>query len=192
MYIPYWDYFLSLEKDLVRCTDFVEFENSNFSTYSINFAKIIMATSAEIDTICKELCFLICNNRKARNIKKYAEIITQKYPKIVEMDVSLQSYKITRRPFENWTKDNSPNWWIKYNKIKHDRTASYREASLINAIDSMAALLIIILYYNFSVNKKEIEIDAFSAPRLFDINDNSGSEVSNGGIFWEYKIRTET
>jgi hypothetical protein len=78
--LPYWNYFKSIEADLEACSRYVEFTAANFHTYSVEFARIIMAAGSEIDTVAKELCRQIDPTRKPKNINEYQPIITGKYP----------------------------------------------------------------------------------------------------------------
>jgi len=46
MSYKYWDYYMSLENDLIATRRFVEFSDKNMSTNSIEFARIILASCA--------------------------------------------------------------------------------------------------------------------------------------------------
>ncbi len=71
----YWDYYLSLENDLLKTKRFVDFsQESNLKVNSIEFARIILSSCAEIDMVCKELCKKL-NKPKCNNIKNYRETI---------------------------------------------------------------------------------------------------------------------
>lgn len=51
-----WCYFRIIESDLQNTSRFVEVCENNLKTYSSEFAKIIMITCSEIDSLCKMLC----------------------------------------------------------------------------------------------------------------------------------------
>lgn len=187
MPLDYWEYFLSIEQDLEKCSRFVEFSTSNYKTYSIEFARIIMAASAEIDTVAKELCKLVSPHDKAENIRNYASVILAKYPKLTEVEVSLHRYNLKVQPWRGWSNNNnsSPTWWQGYNKIKHERTAHFDRANLENAIHSVSGLLLLILYYFKERNNgKNEEISAFHCPKLFDIVDSRSKDQSRFNSFW--------
>jgi hypothetical protein len=60
----------------------------------------------------------------------------------------------TFRPWNDWGSIDSPTWWKSYNKVKHYRHTCFAEANLKNALDAMAALMIIIMYlYRAVVDK---------------------------------------
>ena len=52
----HWDYFLSLEEDLLRSVRFVEPVEDNFGTYSTEFAGVILGAASEVDVVLKLLC----------------------------------------------------------------------------------------------------------------------------------------
>jgi hypothetical protein len=188
--LDYWEYFLSIEQDLEKCSRFVEFSTSNYQTNSIEFARIIMAAAAEVDTVAKELCNLISPQSQTRNIVEYAGVILGKYPKIINVEVSIHRYKLKVQPWNGWSTSSSPKWWQGYNKIKHERTTHFDRANLENAIHSVSALLLLILYYfkerNNGGNEK---ISSFHGPKLFDIVDCSPSdEYQDAEILWDYYL----
>jgi hypothetical protein len=188
MPLQYWDYFLSIESDLERCSRYVDFSQNNFNTYSVEFARIIMAAAAEFDTVAKELCKQINSASTASNICQYADHILQKYPNLVTIEIVLHRYGISVKPWEYWSKTNSPMWWKAYNDIKHNRTIHFAKATLENSINAVAGLLAGILYFYYAKNaENQEEISAFDSPRLFDIvNTRFDDGFSGGGVFWGY------
>ena len=184
---PYWDYFLSIEADLEQCGRFVEFSEDNFSTYSIQFARIIMAGSSEFDNVVKALCKTISPDRSPNNMTKYRPIIYSKYPKFFDCEVSFYRYKLPFKPWRNWTTENTPDWWSKgYNKIKHNRDTYFKQANLKNAILSTAGLFLGILYYYDSYYGKIPDIDISQESRLFDISNYDSTNY--GSISWSCTV----
>ena len=45
-----WDYYLVLERELVNSFNYVELSNDNFSTYSVEFAKMLLSICSEFDS----------------------------------------------------------------------------------------------------------------------------------------------
>ena len=64
----HWNYLIAIEKDLENLSRFVEFHDDNFKCYSIEISRILMASAAEIDVICKQICVELNNTSKADNI----------------------------------------------------------------------------------------------------------------------------
>lgn len=61
----YWQHFLALEADFAGTSRFVEFAQQNFATFSIEYAKLLLAIGSEVDVLCKIVCERI-DSSKAR------------------------------------------------------------------------------------------------------------------------------
>ncbi len=172
----YWEYFLSLEDDLERCTKYVDFAAKNYKTFSNEFAKIIMSASAEFENVAKDLCGLIdpsCNPNKI-NIESIYKTIGKEYPKMFTIRVLVTRYKLTLRPFNKWTATKRPEWWSDgYNQIKHDRTNNFEKANLEYALLSTSGLFVVILYFHQKMSGG-IHVDINRAPSLFDLENKTG------------------
>jgi hypothetical protein len=187
MSLPHWEYFLSIESDLKYCSRFVEFCPENYDTYSIEFARIIMASCSEFDTVIKLVCNSIDASQKAENMPAYYPILISKYHNFMSFEVSMPRYKLNLAPWKEWTKDQSPDWWSKgYNKIKHKRDQYFNEANLKNALYSVSGLLCGILYYYKEVSGDLAKIHFYEAPRLFATD--RYSVYVNGEILWKLPI----
>jgi hypothetical protein len=166
--LNHWRFFLSLEKDLLLLQNYVEFTPENFSTYSFEISKLLQLSCSEIDCVSRLLCNLLDpksgysnKSEKKGNIARYKIIIMKEFPKIVDTVVYLDTnpdHFFT--PWRDWKKADSPDWWNGYNAVKHYRHSSFSEANLKNAITSMAALMVLIMY----LYRKVTDIP-FSNPR---------------------------
>ena len=87
MSLPHWEYFLAIESDLENCSRFVEFCPDNYNAYSLEFARIIMASGSELDTVIKLLCKSIDPRRKPNKILKYYPILNSKYPNFTLFEI---------------------------------------------------------------------------------------------------------
>jgi len=184
MSLPHWEYFLAIENDLERCSRYVEFHEDNYRTYSLEFARIIMASASEVDTVMKLICSSIDSSKNPNNIVQYFPIVMTKYPKLTQYTIELPRFMLCFRPWENWAPNQSPEWWSAYNKIKHERDKNFSKANLINAILSVCGLLSGILCY-YTECFDAVEIDAFHAPRLLSPKARNQTYVS-GAINWEF------
>jgi hypothetical protein len=146
----YWEYFLAIEDDLVKTSRYVEFNQDNYNTYSIEFARIILASSSEVDVIAKLLYPPIYKDGKEinRTICHHKKGITPRFPRFTTMEINVPKYGLTLQPWQDWLTNKSPFWWKSYNNVKHHRDQSYKEATLKNALYSVAGLLCIVLYYH--------------------------------------------
>ena len=148
MSLPHWEYFLAIESDLEKCSRYVEFCQDNDSTYSLEFARIIMASCSETDTIIKLLCKAIDPGKRPDNILEYFPVLSSKYPKFTTFEIFIPRFKIRLHPWKDWTETKSPDWWSKaYNKIKHERDKFFKEANLTNTLNAVSGLFCVILYY---------------------------------------------
>jgi len=142
----HWDYFLALEEDLARLARYIHFSNENLKTYSIEFARLLMASTQEVDALFRQIC--ANNGSKAEKESEYRAFFSKgDYVKMREIEVSVRSYGLTFTPFKHWI-SNAPTWWTANNKIKHERHAHFQEASLENVLNAMSALLIANIYFS--------------------------------------------
>lgn len=110
MAYKFWEYFLVIERDLTNTTRFVEPNLDNFGTYSVEFARILLAASSEVDVLCKRLCSLVAASSSAENINDYCRIITNRYPKFTTIEVLIPRYELLRSPWEDWKAYKNPKW----------------------------------------------------------------------------------
>jgi hypothetical protein len=144
----HWNYFLALENDVVRLARFIEFREDNFSTYSIEIARLIMAAAAEVDVVAKWVCKKLAPDSRPRNINGYASVILQAAdPKLPALTILIPRYGLTLKPWISWTPEKPPLWWTAYNKVKHHRDTGFKEANLRNALNAVSALFSLTIYH---------------------------------------------
>lgn len=78
---PHWQYFVAIESDLEKAGRYVDIAQANFSTYSIEFARILLSASAEVDVVSKLVCEEINPNRSYKNMDDYRECMLSRYPR---------------------------------------------------------------------------------------------------------------
>ena len=71
--LQHWNYFLTLEDDIGRLSRYLELTQANFSSYSLELARILFAAASEVDVVSKLLCKKIDADSSANNITKYRE-----------------------------------------------------------------------------------------------------------------------
>ena len=139
-----WQYFLTLESDLddtFRYIDPVGQEN----VHSFEFAKILILACTEVESVFKALCCEITAQNSADTIRKYREIILDRFPKITEAKVKIKRLGRAVCPFEGWEKE-SPKWWRAYQGVKHNRGEHFSNATYQNATVALAGLYVLIFY----------------------------------------------
>jgi hypothetical protein len=144
----HWNYFLSVEADLERLSRFIEFDRRNYPCFSVENARILIAASAEVDVVCKQLCRKLNPGSSATRIGMYRQEIVPALPVLPRFEVLAPRYGLQLKPWSNWSRpDRVPFWWTAYNKIKHHRDTNYHCASLKNVLNAVAALFVVCLYF---------------------------------------------
>ncbi len=171
----HWNYFLAIERDLERLSRFVEFDERNFLCFSIEISRILLASGAEVDVACKQICKKLNQNSSASSINSYRNEIGTAYPTIPKFEVVLPRYGLKLTPWSSWNDPNGvPIWWTAYNKIKHHRDAEYHQANLKNALNAVGGLFIMVLF----LYKEKAKLGELAPPpRLLHV-----SEARDGGF----------
>lgn len=143
----HWNYFLALEKDMEAASRYVEFNEANFSVYSIELAHLLFTAASEVDVVAKLLCGEINAAASPSNINEYKGILLPAIPDLPEAEVFVPRYGLSFKPWSNWAGQRSPLWWRSYNNVKHERDAHFSEATLKNSLNALGALLILIYHY---------------------------------------------
>lgn len=143
----HWNYFLAIERDVDHLSRYVEFDEKNFACFSIEIARILLASAAEVDVVSKQICGTLDPRSKAETIVAYRNEIVKAYPDIPDFEILLPRFGLTLKPWDEWRKpDGVPLWWTAYNKIKHQRDSQYARANLKNALNSVAGLFVMALH----------------------------------------------
>lgn len=183
----HWNYFLSIEEDLYKLSRYVDFSKQNDSTFSLEIARILMASSAEVDIVLKQLCLAINDSSTANNINHYFEQITSNISNFKTFKVLIPSQGLELTPWVTWGSNKPPIWWTANNKVKHHRHEHFAKASLKNCLNSVAGLYISILHLYFD-QAKNGELVHF--PKLFNVaNDHyGGTKMGRYGNSIVYKL----
>ena len=154
----HWNYLLAIEDDLERLSRFIEFDERNFDCFSLEMSRILLASCAEIDVVCKQICKQINLNSSANDINCYRDEIKATYHAIPDFIVLLPRYGLKLTPWNAWNDPKGiPVWWTAYNKIKHKRDTEYHQANLSNTLNAVAGLLVMVLYlYKEKAGKSEL------------------------------------
>jgi len=165
----HWNYFLTLDADTANLSRYIDFVDDNFDAYSVEMARILLSASSEVDVVAKLLCKKINSKSEAGNIDDYRTEITGAIPRFCGMEVIIPRYALTRHPWDNWTKNTNPDWWSAYNAVKHERNANFKLASLKNTLNSVGALLVMLLHY---YDDQARDGDLLPSPSLYSLGDN--------------------
>jgi hypothetical protein len=144
---PHWRFAIALDEDLERLSRYIEFSEANLGCYSLELTRILMMASSEVDVIAKQLCEGIEPGCNARNIVDYRRIICSRHSRLTESKVHAFNESLELHPWIQWRREDSPLWWRSNNNVKHHRHTHYNEANLKNALNSVAALFILAIYF---------------------------------------------
>jgi hypothetical protein len=148
----HWNYFIALERDMESVSRYIEFAKGNFRIYSIELAHLLFAAASEVDVIAKLLCKILAPAKRRRNINDYRIILKAGVPNLHASKVFVPRYGLSLIPWDNWSANLNPVWWTSYNQVKHERDIYFQKATLHNALNSLAALLILTYhFYSYSL-----------------------------------------
>lgn len=156
----FWGQYLILEREFIDSLDYIEFDTSNFATYSNKYAKLLLQIGSEVDNTLRD----ICNLQGRTNIAQYATYMLNKYPQITNQGVKVINRNISLVPFAGWNilqPAQSLSFWDSYNSVKHDRIQNFNKASLEAVSNGLAALFIIEMYQLYELY--QAEPDTFSS-----------------------------
>jgi hypothetical protein len=174
----HWNYLLAIDRDLDEISRYVEFDEKNFDCFSIEIARVLLSSAAEVDAVCKGICKGINPKSKANSIHKYRMEILPLFPSIPQFQIVLPRFGLTLTPWDEWKQpEGVPFWWTAYNKIKHQRDSEYYRATLKNALNCAAALFVMVLYL---YKDKAAEGELCPAPQILKVEDSHLSGVTIG------------
>lgn len=202
----YWNYYLILEKDFLTTERYLAIDTLNFKAYSNEYIKIFQTVCSEIDVIAKSYCDAL--GTKAKNINDYFKCITIKNSDFTNRTIILSGKSIDLQPWIDWSCTNtvqsdgtskasfsSPDWWTKYNKVKHSRTTKnqatglpyYKLANQENVLSSLAALFQLEMYYYKYLHEhtasKEPDVP-YPSSEIFSIKDWGSNSIIIGSNLW--------
>lgn len=163
----YWKYYLLLEQDFLNMERYLAIDTLNFSAFSNEYIKQYQAICSEIDVIAKSFCHELDRYFRGSSINTYCKCITDNKPDFSCREIKLDDRDIKLIPWQGWAystrveigksiiEATNPDWWQKYNKIKHSRTTInnetglpyYKLANQKNVLYSLAALFQLEMYY---------------------------------------------
>jgi hypothetical protein len=149
-----WYFFLALEADLDATARYVEPAEANDSTYSVEFARILMSASAEVEVVASALVRQVDSLPQRPTIDDLRAAFQKNYPKLPGMEVLVPRASRRLVPWAAWSGQANPDWWSAYHRVKHDRHVAFARATLKNAVNAVAALLCLQLYVHRDVYQR--------------------------------------
>jgi hypothetical protein len=153
-----WYFFLALETDLDATARYVEPAEANDGTYSIEFARILMAAAAEVEVVACALAREVSMLPSQPTINDLRVVFHKHYPKLPQMEISVPRAPRKLRPWSAWSGEGNPDWWSAHNRVKHDRHIAFEKATLAHALNAVAGLLCLQLYVHHELyNRGSLE-----------------------------------
>lgn len=151
--LNYWSYAEMLNEELGNTKRFVEPTKDNYNTYSMEYTKIILSACSEIEVVCRLICEIIDDSKdytsKNNSIKMHglSKTLFGRFPNIYKAKQNIPFQHEAVCPFKEWKNSlQRLSWWDAYNNIKHARYNCFSQSTLINALNSVAALIILNSY----------------------------------------------
>ena len=160
----YWNYYLQLESDFFSYSPYCEIDTANDNAFSIKYLQLLLSVCGEIDSICKTFCKTQDDhfNSEKAGMSDYIPVLLQSYPTFAGETVQVLEHRYREiRPWKSITKGYIPNWWSRYNAVKHhrDEKENYKYANQKNTIEALSALYVLIEYWaaqNFVPCKEKV------------------------------------
>lgn len=173
----YFRYYILLENKFISTLNYVELNEENFSTYSVEYAHQFLAIGSELDTFFKIYCGF--NSEERKNIIDYTRHIMNAYPEIASQKIEVINSNIEIIPYADWSQWNPPytvsnllDWWEAYNLVKHNRQDNISKASMKNVLNALAALYLIEMkYLQVITNGTQEPDEPESRSNLFKLKD---------------------
>lgn len=177
--LHHWNYFLALVEDLQNISRYVEPNEQNYDTYSLELARVLLASSSEADVLLKSICSRESPEEHAESINSYMPLIRSAYPYFPTIGVNIPKWGLELHPWVNWENDSVPDWWTATNKVKHHRGEEFSRANLKHTLNSVGALYLLNLFHYLDFSRSG---DLLPIQNLFRIEDKYFGGTTHSGI----------
>ena len=166
--------YLSIEKTLQDIFDYIEPADRNKDVFSHELYALLLRACTEVEANFKSILvangvsgsdhFNMGNYKKIEESSKLSKYEVT-FPFWRKLDGSMSSLEMI--PFESFQLGNSPEWYVSYNNVKHNRDSKFENASLKNCMNAVAAILVL-LYSQFGASCLAIRVGSlgFGGPAL--------------------------
>lgn len=201
----YWSYYLRLEARFLETLNYVEFDESNFKTYSFEYLHLLLSVCSEIDVVGKMMALEKNPELKENsNICEWWKEIQDNFPvdgKRLNKQEATFLDKAKLNPWKGFEVDEkpcsgkkTPDWWRAHNDVKHKRTkmidtagkANYTEANLTNVANAFAGLYVLEHSFMKSIGSED-ELKLVKISDLFEKEEKTICGVTRGTIKMDNK-----
>jgi hypothetical protein len=145
--ITHINFLHAIDEDLYNLNRYIDFDERNCRTFSVETVRVLLSACAEIDSIMRQIVQHIEPTKIAKNMDDYFDPIITAFPDILQAQVVSLRFKITLQPWENWAKGSATPWWAAHNRVKHRRHEHFEDGNLQNALFAVAALEVVIMCF---------------------------------------------
>jgi hypothetical protein len=132
--------------DLFKAFEYVEAHSDNLNVFSHRFYELLLRGCTEFESLAKTiLAAKAIPTSKKTDISDYFKL-TEHFP-LKECFMWVGRWNpgpVEAFPFKDWNDPKiGPNWYSDYNSVKHSRLSKFHLANLHNALDSIAANVVL-------------------------------------------------
>lgn len=161
----FWNNYQSIESDFLRFLEYAPYHKSNIKMYSPKLTGFLLQIGGYVDSAFKGMAdyFNFRTYKKKKRAKKkdtVADIVDAYclFEDIYNLSSNNGGHVIAKLdfgdkemyPFKDFSSSQfkSPEWWLAYNKVKHEYSLHYKKASLDNVLEALAgAFLLNVTHY---------------------------------------------
>lgn len=160
-----WSSYEALEQDLMHIVEFIPLEFKQYTVVSYRLLNVILATCSQVDSVFRALIrngyagdypdrarlteiirLAQGRGRRRLDILDYAEVFEPVYG-LSQKEVEIVRNGDRLAPFGSFSSaqrnERSPRWWAAHNRLKHDYYENHKEATLLNALNTLSALFLL-------------------------------------------------
>ena len=138
--------YFSIEDRMIETFRYVHCHPNNQKTFSYEYASILRDSGSVFSSVVDRLVKETSSVSRRLNIKDYLNWLRQEVENIhliaAEINYPLPCTLLV--PFNTLKDGNIPKWWTAYNHVKHMEIDKIHEGNFENALNSVAALAILL------------------------------------------------
>lgn len=155
--------YINIEKELRAIFNFIEPDEHNKDVFSFELYSLLLRACTEVELNCKLIMeangasamgkfFTMADYKKLESSSKLSKykVVFQNWRRRNPHNNELEYIRKVFAPFSNFdtTVGKSPDWYVAYNGVKHNREDNLENANLENCLNAVGAILIL-LYSQF-------------------------------------------
>ena len=139
--------FLLFQK-LIDIFSYIEPVNRNLSCYGHRIRELIILACTEFENQCRNILRANKISPQGKDFMSRDFVQLKEMAHLAEFEITFKSYSDLKsfQPFTGWESKKptkSLKWYDRYNRVKHDRSKGFSEASLDTALNALAANIIL-------------------------------------------------